>query len=237
MSNTNTNSKSTGTTALIVLLLLVTIAALILATYAWAKYTSTQTGNATATVAKWDVSFTPGNDSFTGDYSHVVDGKIAPGTSGTFDVTVDPGSTEVCFDYSIEITDVEFLNGSSDTPLADSTVLKERSAAEGGNITLGMLKSHIVFTDESNNDVTNGTAITGRYDLNGTTHNSTTGAAATDGTVTVTWTWAYALTSGTDAQKAEYDAIDTAAGEYADANGLRMKVNYTATATQVNPNS
>ena len=55
------NKKSVGKTVLIVALLIVTIAALVLATYAWAKYTSTTDGTATAQVAKWNVNATTGN--------------------------------------------------------------------------------------------------------------------------------------------------------------------------------
>lgn len=226
--------KSVGTIALVILLLIVTVVSLILATYAWAKYTTTQSSNATAPVAKWNVSFTPDNSTFVGHYSHVVDGKIAPGTTGTFDITVVPSTTEVCFNYTIKIDSVQFLNG--ETVLPDSTVLKERTAEEGGNITLGMFRSHIVFKDSANNDITDGTnVISGTYDLGGT-HNSTTGAALT-GTNTVTWTWAYE--QGTGAAATTYDEIDTAAGEYAakTGNDFKMKVNYTATAVQVEPNA
>lgn len=221
------NKKSTGKTALIVLLLIVTIASLVLATYAWAKYTTTESGNATAQVAKWNVSFTSEDETFVGTYSHVVDTKIAPGTTGTFDVTVNPGNTEVCFDYTMKIDSVQFLDG-QDNVLEDNTVL-------ANGITLAQLRSHIRFTNEKDVDVTEGAVTTGTFDL--TDHEGTPAgpAAKTDGTETFTWTWPYSITDADANVVAAYDAIDTAAGEYANTNGLKMKVNYTVTAVQVNP--
>ncbi len=95
--------KSVGTVLLVILLLIVTIASLILATYAWAKYTSQETGSATVQVAKWDVGveFT-GND-FTETYTHVIAKRLAPGSSGNFVVKVDPKTTEVDFKYEITL--------------------------------------------------------------------------------------------------------------------------------------
>lgn len=217
-------NKSIGKTVLVVLLLIVTIVSLILATYAWAKYTTTESGNATAQVAKWNVSFTSQDDTFVGNYSHVVTQKIAPGTEGTFDVTVNPNNTEVCFDYTIKIDSVQFLND-ADAVLPDSTVLD-------GTITLGQLRSHIRFTNEAGTDVTEGALTSGTFDL--TTHNTGT-AANTDGTETFKWTWPYNTTASETEAISAYDAIDTAAGKYASANGLKMKVNYTVTAVQVQP--
>lgn len=230
----NKQKKSVGTIALVILLLIVTIVSIVLATYAWAKYTTTASSNATAPVAKWDVSFTPDNSSFTGSYSHVVTGKIAPGTSGTFTVTPDPGDTEVCFTYTITMDGIQFL-GANDAVLPDSTVIDDNGTANDAtdDITLADLKGHIHITNASNVDVTNGTSTSGTYDLG--SHNSTTGAALDSASQTFTWSWPYELTTGTDAEKAAYDKIDTAAGKYANTNGLKMKVNYTATAVQVQP--
>ena len=214
--------KSKGMTALVVLLLIVTIAALVLATYAWAKYTSSTNNTATAQVAKWNVTFTPDNNSFIGTYSHVVPERIAPGMTGTFDITVVPNDTEVCFNYEIKIDSVQFL-GDGDTVLPDSTVLD-------GTITLADFRSHITFKDSSNTDLTNGTnTIHGTFDLG--THN--TAPATSTGVNTVTWSWPYNTTD--TANMAAYDAIDTAAGKYAAAHTFKMKVNYTVTATQVQP--
>lgn len=240
----NKQKKSVGTIALVILLLIVTIVSIVLATYAWAKYTTTSgPQSATATVAKWDVSFTPGNDTFTGSYSHVVTGKIAPGTSGTFTVTPVPGDTEVCFNYTIKIDSVQFL-APDDSVLPDTTTLDNNGTPEvtTDDITLADLRSHIRFTNAAGTDVTDGALTSGTYNLG--SHNSTTGAALNPtGAQTFTWNWPYELTTAgaTEEEKAAYDKIDTAAGKYSDehatatVNGLRMKVNYTATAVQVDP--
>ncbi len=221
-------NKSTGKTVLIVLLLLVTIVSLVLATYAWAKYTTTEEGTATAQVANWNVTFTSADNTFTGTYTHVVEGKIAPGTTGTFDVTVNPNDTEVCFDYTMKIDSVQFLDG-QDNVLADTTTL-----ADG--VTLADFRSHIKFTNEAGTDVTNGAATSGTFDLSNHNSGTASNAADTTGKETFTWTWPYNGTATEADAIAAYDKIDTAAGEYAAANGLKMKVNYTVTAVQVEPN-
>ncbi len=98
--------KSVGTVLLVILLLIVTIASLILATYAWAKYTSQETGSATAQVAKWNVDVKFANNDFTETASHVLAKRLAPGMSGSFDITINPNSTEVDFDYDIILENV-----------------------------------------------------------------------------------------------------------------------------------
>lgn len=95
-----------------------------------AKYASSASGNATATVAKWAIKFTDGADTPT-EYndSHtitlnlkdtqkvtdklVADNKIAPGTTGSFAMAVDGTGTEVAFDYTIELD----LSGLTGVPL------------------------------------------------------------------------------------------------------------------------
>lgn len=244
--------KSIGAIALVILLLILAIVSLILATYAWAKYTSTRTGSATAEVAAWNVTFSDNsNNTLTHSYSHVVEGKIAPGTDGSFDVTVNPGSSEVCFNYTIKIDSVQFIDPNGNV-LADTTTLSNNGTPEdtSDDVTLGQLRSHIRFT-YNNTDLTDGTnVISGSYGLSGTNHNSTTNAGFSDssnGVYTISWAWPYELTGDgvTAEQKAAYNKIDTAAGEYSNANavtannvttnGLRLKVNYTATAVQVQP--
>lgn len=229
--------KSIGAIVLVVLLLIATIVTLILATYAWAKYTSTQTGSATAQVAEWNVSFTEGKNSFTGEYSHVATGKIAPGTTGSFTITPSAASTEVCFNYTIQITSVKLLNG--ETELANDFVLAD-------DVTVGQVLSHITFTSGGttlNNGATGTNSISGTYNLG--SHNSTSGAASSPESYTITWTWPYELENGTAEQKAAYNVIDTAAGKYAAGttgeganatqNNLQLKVNYTINAVQVQP--
>ena len=230
--------KSFGTIALVVLLLIVTVVSLILATYAWAKYTTTTTGSsATANVAKWNPTFDNTAGTFVGTYSHVADTKIAPGTSGTLIIAPVINDTEVCYDYTITVTSVELLNGS--TTIDNGTIIK---AAEGSDaaVTIGDVLGHISFTCGNVNLKT--TPVTGSVNLG--SHNSTSGVTYTNktsdatsafnsstGAYTFTWNWPY------EGAEAGYDRIDTAAGEYAASNGvdLKLKVNYSITATQVNP--
>ncbi len=84
--------------------------------YTNAKYTSTANGRATASVAKYVFNVT-GSDSFGGtdikaltlaetvDEKTLVNGKIAPGTSGSLDIVVDTTGAEVAINY-----EVTFLN-------------------------------------------------------------------------------------------------------------------------------
>ena len=229
------NKKSAGTIALVVLLLIVTIASLVLATYAWAKYTTTESGNATANVAKWNVNFTENNTTFTGSYNHVADTKIAPGTDGSFEIQVNANSTETCFNYVLTVTDVQLVDGSN--VLDDDDVLVD-------NVTVGEVLSHIAIKDGSGNllgqgNAANFTTLTGTYDLTGTKHNNTASAAFdnTTGKQTIQWVWPYQSETGSDAEKAAYDKIDTAAGKYAAETGhdLKLKISYSITATQINP--
>ena len=83
-----------------------------------AKYTTTATGTGSAIVAKWAPSFkdaeggTYTNDTVvkltdtTVDPKTVTDGRIAPGTAGSYSVKVGRGDSEVGFSYTITISDV-----------------------------------------------------------------------------------------------------------------------------------
>lgn len=100
--------KSTGLVALVILLLIVTIVSLIIATYAWAKYTTTlPETTATATVAKWDVDGKSGALTWNRTFTHVVAGKLAPGTNGTIPVSFGIGDTEVDVKYTITLVSAE----------------------------------------------------------------------------------------------------------------------------------
>ncbi len=117
--------RNTTMATVILLMLLVSIATTILLGRTFAKYTSSAVGTDTATVAKW--SFKVGNkeiatteaqtidinlfstvkdSDLTSDEKHVALGKIAPGTSGSFDLTVE-NSSDVAAKYaiSLEITE------------------------------------------------------------------------------------------------------------------------------------
>lgn len=227
--------KSVGTIALVVLLLIVTIASLILATYAWAKYTSKTTGTAQAEVAKWDVTFSDVDTNFVGTYTHITDTKIAPGSSGTFDITVNPGTTETCFNYVIKIESFEFVG--ADGKVLDPTTVLEAKTAETAeidgvkaldkDITVVDLRNHIVVTDEDGHTLATGSeATTGAWHINACADKK-----SNDTSKTISWAWAYQ-----DTTDDEYDVVDTAAGRYVAAgNTLRLKFNYKITATQIAP--
>ena len=112
--------------------LLITVIALILVAGTYAKYTSTATGSATATVAKWDIkagktgeelSITGSNatvafnlfdtilDENGTEETDVVAGKIAPGTTGSFELSV-KNDSQVNAEYKIN-----FSVGQSNIPL------------------------------------------------------------------------------------------------------------------------
>ena len=244
--------KSVGTIALVVLLLIVTIASLILATWAWAKYTSKTSDNATAEVAKWDVTFDQNNAQMFKTFEHVTATRIAPGTNGSFDIQVIPNDTEVCFNYAINIDSLTFVDGSGNA-ISDNTVLEaaynanlpanatqaeidanELARIDGisSNVTLADLKTHILVS----NDGENYSALGANLNMTGE-HHIASCADVGDNTAltrTIYWKWDFEGT-GTDTQKARYDAIDTAAGRYANDNVLKLKFQYTITATQVQP--
>lgn len=139
MENNNKQTKSNGKTALIVFLLLVTIVAVILATYAWAKYTETFDGEATAQVAKWNVSASSDDLTFAKTFTHVVDpNKLAPGTNGSFTANLDVTGTEVDVKYTIKVVSIEnkpqnliIKNSAGTTLTAAGDVIKEGTIAVG----------------------------------------------------------------------------------------------------------
>lgn len=101
--------------------LLITVIALILVAGTYAKYASSASGSDTAVVAKWDIKAGPAGEevSITGDNAtvafnlfdtildedgtaetDVVTGKIAPGTSGVFELSV-KNDSQVNAEYGI----------------------------------------------------------------------------------------------------------------------------------------
>lgn len=177
--------KSKGTTALVILLLIVTVAALVLATYAWARYTSTL-DNATGTVevAKWNVTAGNSTATFSKTYTKVVEGKMAPGTSGSFDAAIDVTGTEVDVAYKITILSV------TNKP----TNLK-------------------FYSDERHNEEINLTDINNGGVQVGDVQTIPAGSTTTTGTATIYWNWPY-QTGAVNATTgvAEGDAADTTDG-------------------------
>ena len=112
----NKNDKKIKKTTIIVILLVLTIImALVFSIYAYSKYKTTRIGEGTSQVAKWSFKVNgqtqtiPDIDLATtmDPHSHVEDGRIAPGTSGHFDLELDATGSEVSIDYSIKLAITE----------------------------------------------------------------------------------------------------------------------------------
>lgn len=112
-----------------------------------AKYTTTVAGTGSAIVAKWAPSFKGKTGGASGTFNDsvdvelkdttlgnkVTDGKIAPGTDGSFSIQISPGATDVMFKYSITLSN--FTNQPKNLKFySDSTFtteLTEKSAGSG----------------------------------------------------------------------------------------------------------
>lgn len=78
----------------------------------YSKYTNKITGNGETEIAKWNFKVNQATEEFatiklaeTYDKSTLLNGKIAPGTSGSFDLVIDATDSEVAVKYV-----VDFLN-------------------------------------------------------------------------------------------------------------------------------
>ena len=99
------------TFGLLVLFLMIGVAGVFLiGTYA--KYTSTATQSGTATVAKWAFSTDNANDSLTISLAEnynattLVNGKIAPGTEGSFNIALVNTNSEVGVDWTLTLKSI-----------------------------------------------------------------------------------------------------------------------------------
>lgn len=96
-----------------VLLLLVAVSAMMVAS-TYAKYTAEVTGKGTATVAKWAFGTENANKNNsltvalepTVDATTLVNGKIAPGTSGKFEIQLTNKDSEVGVDFEVALGDI-----------------------------------------------------------------------------------------------------------------------------------
>ncbi len=107
------SKSSVGSTLLIIFLIAVIMVTSSIGLYAWAKYTSSISGNATAQVAKWSFKLVDGvtetSDVIefaftrTDGYEHVAEGRLAPGTFGEFEIGIDARGTETILEYVIDV--------------------------------------------------------------------------------------------------------------------------------------
>ena len=203
--------KSTGLIALIVLLLLITVVAVVIATYAWTKYTEkVAEGTATAQVAKWNVTSTvDGTAQYTKEFTHVVQTKMAPGTSGVIPVNVALNDTDVCVKYEIFVDTV--TNKPTNVKFYKATANVD---AQSGEITGYTKGAEITVPNAST------AAITGYLELT----NDVTNNASKEGNEYIMWDWPYETTNG--------DEADTTDGKAAKTMSVAVRV----VATQVDPN-
>lgn len=177
--------KHRRSSLVIILLMLVAIATAYVGN-TYAKYTETVSGDGTATVAKWD--FTTDNSistldiDFTDDYdpSTLVEGKIAPGTSGSFAITVKNTHTETGVNFTLALgtatnvpTNLKFYK--------DSTFTTEITPGTG------TITGQLAALDSTGLDV----SIYWKWNYettNGDTADTTNGKAATELTIPVTIT-------------------------------------------------
>ena len=93
------------------ILILLIILFLAIAGYAWARYSNIDMGNSNASVAKWSFKVN-GSDENSSSFNlentinsnnSVEEGKVAPGTSGYFDLNLDGRGSETAINFSIEL--------------------------------------------------------------------------------------------------------------------------------------
>lgn len=173
-----------------------------------AKYTSTATGSATATVAKWAIKVGGSNiattdtvtfDLFetvkeadgTAEETDVAAGKIAPGTGGSFELQI-ANESEVDAKYSIALTETN----TSSIPIQYSL---DKTAWADDLTAINTAQTDVELDKE------NGTK-----------------------TVTVYWRWMFEGTAQ-GAHSGQTDAADTALGIAATAPAVEIAASFTAT--------
>lgn len=124
--------KKNNNIGIIAILAVLLIAVLAFGIWAWSKYTTTLNGNGTAVVAKWNFGTTSSTELkninlASASFNNVADKKIAPGTSGSFDVGVSANDSEVSIDYVIKLSNIKnkpanlhFYKDAGHTQLADT---------------------------------------------------------------------------------------------------------------------
>ena len=104
--------KKNNNIGVIAVLAVLLIAVLAFGVWAWSRYTETlpEINGASASVAKWDFGTTTTLDNLnlaSLSFNDVANKKIAPGTHGSFDVTVSAGTSDVSIDYEVELLNMQ----------------------------------------------------------------------------------------------------------------------------------
>lgn len=213
-----------------IMLTVVMIVSLAIGLFAWSKYTATQSGSANAVVAKWNfnLSLKSGATTVTGNQTlnladtldqettHVANGKIAPGTSGTFDIEIDTSGTEVSMVYDVTI-------GMTNCPR--NIKFSKKGPGENSFIEISPM--------QTGDDTTRARTINFSKYLRVKDDNQENENGIK--TETIKWEWSYELTGNdpttnqpyTDAQKTAYDARDNAD------QGQTVNITITAVGTEV----
>ena len=139
--------KKNNNIGVIAVLAVLLIAVLAFGVWAWSKYTETlpEIKGASASVAKWDFGTTTTLDNLnlaSLSFNDVTDKKIAPGTHGSFDVTVSAGDSDVSINYDVELLNMQNkpknLHFYTDTTYADDTKVDTSTGAKyTGTISVG----------------------------------------------------------------------------------------------------
>ena len=153
------------------LVLLVTLLAVILVSGTYAKYTTSATGSDSATVARWNITlngediskgtqktlklglFDTINDTdFTSEDSDVTAGKIAPGTTGKFEIAKLINNSEVNAQYKITYS----IDNNNNIPLEFS---KDKNAAdsEWKSLSEFSMNDFVALAKDSTEGVSTGT--------------------------------------------------------------------------------
>lgn len=176
------NSKSKS---VIAVLLAVILIILLVGAWAFARYTTTlPTVDGTATVAKWSFTAT-GLDSFartdTVALTDIATGKLAPGTKGVIQASVDATGCEVGVDYTVSVTDV--TNKPTNLKFySDADCTKEITAVSG--------KYSVTGTIDANATTKTATpAIYWKWDYNTTANTTVDTDDTTDGEAAETMTF------------------------------------------------
>lgn len=153
------------------LVLLVTLLAVILVSGTYAKYTTSATGSDSATVARWNITlngediskgtqktlklglFDTINDTdFTSEDSDVTAGKIAPGTTGKFEIAKLINNSDVNAQYKITYS----IDNNNNIPLEFS---KDQNAAdsEWKSLSEFSMNDFVALAKDSTEGVSTGT--------------------------------------------------------------------------------
>lgn len=220
MENSQPKKKNAGLTALIALLLIITTVASCVGLYAWAKYISSQNGQATAQIAKWYFNLKTGEETIDGktktlleltrtdEYGHVAQGKIAPGTHGELPIIIDTTGTEVDLKYDLVVV---IENCPTNMTFTTSDATKTTVVRSGTGTAQDPKIATITVTKYISHSVTDANRK----------HNET-----------ITWNWPYETLDANNSAVAG-DEVDKAD------NGKEITARVTATGTEMlsNPNA